>query len=357
MILLADQPSRLATARRTLRPRPPFDFARSLRFVGGFTPAGGEQRVEAATLTKAVAVGGRTVVFEVASTGTIEQARLACTLYSDRPIGDALADAAFDRVAYYLGCDDDLAPFYARASTDPPMRALADSAYGLHQVKFITPFENACCAILGQRTPMATMRRRKRALVESLGSLLAVDGSIYRAFPAAETLAGVGIARIYDTVRHERQALALAACAQAFAQVDEGWLRSGPVAHVEAWLRSIPGIGTWSASFVLIRGLGRWEHIPHVERKLLAAAAAVYGLPRRRNTTSGRSWTATNRGAGSGRSTSAPCPWSRRRFARPLSPAEARKCEILRGFPLCAAIRLNHRTHRPIRIIEQDVRV
>ena len=39
----------------------------------------------------------------------------------------------------------------------------------------------------------------------------------------------------------------------------------------------IEGIGTWSAQFILLRGLGRTEHIPLTEKKLLEAASRTYG--------------------------------------------------------------------------------
>jgi DNA-3-methyladenine glycosylase II len=60
--------------------------------------------------------------------------------------------------------------------------------------------------------------------------------------------------------------------------VDERWLRAGDYDAVEAWLRAIPGIGAWSAAFVLIRGLGRMERIAPNE-PLLKAAAHAYGEP------------------------------------------------------------------------------
>jgi hypothetical protein len=39
-----------------LTPAAPFDFAQTLRFAEGFTPARGEQRVTENTLTKAIMV-------------------------------------------------------------------------------------------------------------------------------------------------------------------------------------------------------------------------------------------------------------------------------------------------------------
>ncbi|MGE5333186.1 MAG: DNA-3-methyladenine glycosylase 2 family protein, partial [Nitrososphaerota archaeon] len=47
--------------------------------------------------------------------------------------------------------------------------------------------------------------------------------------------------------------------------------------QVREWLLAIDGIGAWSASFVLIRGLGRMDAVATPEKELLASARGVYG--------------------------------------------------------------------------------
>ncbi len=41
--------------------------------------------------------------------------------------------------------------------------------------------------------------------------------------------------------------------------------------------QTIKGIGEWSATFIMVRGLGRMEYIPLTETRLLEAASKVYG--------------------------------------------------------------------------------
>ena len=69
------------------------------------------------------------MVFQIASEGDVETPRLTYTLRPDRPFA-------------------------------PVVRKL----YGYHQVKFLTPFENACWAILTQRNPVPAAKEIKRAL-------------------------------------------------------------------------------------------------------------------------------------------------------------------------------------------------
>ena len=153
---------------------------------------------------------------------------------------------------------------------------MLERLYGYHQVKFLTPFENACWAILSQRSPMRVGLTLKARLGAQLGGSLTVAGVSYTAFPDAPRL----LERASDLdaiVANQRKADYLRAAAQAFAQVDENWLRHAPYDEVEAWLLAIKGIGAWSASFILIRGLGRMDRVPITEGRLLDAARKVYG--------------------------------------------------------------------------------
>jgi DNA-3-methyladenine glycosylase II len=82
---------------------------------------------------------------------------------------------------------------------------------------------------------------------------------------------------VVRTIRHAAKGAQVAGVARAFANVDESWLRSAPLDEVEAWLLKIPGIGPWSASFVLLRGLGRSERLPPGDRFIQAGFQRCYG--------------------------------------------------------------------------------
>ncbi|MCU0493688.1 MAG: hypothetical protein MUD01_19030 [Chloroflexaceae bacterium] len=261
----------------TLTPTPPFDFGQSLAFLGMFPPTKGEQQLQSASLTKAVMIGGQPLVFRVTSTGSMMEPCLAYTLHTDGPITPALRIAAEDRIRFFLSLDDDLRPFYSLAEADAPFWPVVQRLYGLHQVKFLTPFEHACWAVLTQRNPMAQASKTKAALTTRYGDSLTLDGVAYHAFPEAARLAAASEAELCELVRHEKRATYLHAVAVAFAGADEDWMRTAPYGEVEAWLRSIKGIGAWSAAFVLLRGLGRTERLPIGEERLAEAAERVYG--------------------------------------------------------------------------------
>ncbi|HKF36080.1 MAG TPA: hypothetical protein VKB35_04205 [Ktedonobacteraceae bacterium] len=260
-----------------LLPTAPFDFDQSLKFLGVFGPTKHEQTISQGSLTKAVCINGQAVVFEISSMGTIEEPRLAYTLYSAQPTGESTKNAVIERMTFFLSLQDDLRPFYRLGREDPDFAPIIEHLYGYHQVKFLTPFENACWAVLTQRNPMNIGQKMKQALIERFGSSLEVNGTTYKAFPEPIQIAVADESELLSLVRNGRRAEYLGAIARAFSEVDEEFLKTAPDEEVEAWLRSIKGLGEWSVDFIMVRGLGRTERVPLTEKRFVEAASKVYG--------------------------------------------------------------------------------
>jgi DNA-3-methyladenine glycosylase II len=261
----------------TLTPIPPFDFSKSLQFLGIFGPTKNEQTVSTHSLTKAISIDGQTVVFQLTSIGTTEKPELEYSLFSAKPFSQAMENAVVERITFFLSLKDDLQPFYRLGRADPDFAPIIEHLYGYHQVKFLTPFENACWAVLTQRNPMKIAQQTKQMLVEKYGSSLEVSGSVYRAFPEPMQIAVVDESELFKMIRNDRRAEYLAAVARAFSEADEEFLKTASDEAVEAWLRNIKGIGDWSATFIMVRGLGRMERVPLTEARLFEAASKVYG--------------------------------------------------------------------------------
>ncbi len=190
---------------------------------------------------------------------------------------DELESDFTDRLGSMLGLTDTLAPFYALAQQDPKFMPILKSLFGYHPVRFQSGFEAAVWAILSQRNRMATARNMYRSLVRSFGHMAEVDGIECWAFPEPEELAGCSEGDLAMVARNLRRGEFLIDAARAFAMVPPGFLASAKFEEVEAWLRGINGIGPWSASFVLWRGLGRSQTVPLPDRAFLDAASRVYG--------------------------------------------------------------------------------
>jgi len=262
-----------------LTPRAPFDYSKTLGFLIGFGPTGGEQAFASSTLTKAITLNGRAVAFEVwdvTEGNDGAQPRLAYRLSSAQPLSEEEHAAIADRIHFFLSLDDDLQPFYAIGQADPQFAPVIERLYGLHQPKFLTPFEIACWAILGQRIPWRMAHRIKMAMVERFGTSITLHDQVYRAFPEVQQLAAVEPGELATVVRNERKVEYLRAVIQFFSEVDEQFLRSGPFEEVAARIRGIRGVGEWSAHFILVRGLGRMERVSSVDKELLKCASDIY---------------------------------------------------------------------------------
>ncbi len=139
-----------------------------------------DQKIDEFSLTRAVCIGGQTVGFNVRSTGTIKSPRLKYALNSDRSLTPGVRDAVVDRIGFFLSLADDLEQFYRIGYGDVDFAPVLQRLYGLHQVKFLTPFESACWAVLSQRYPAAAAQRTKQAITEKFGTSLEMNGQRYK---------------------------------------------------------------------------------------------------------------------------------------------------------------------------------
>jgi DNA-3-methyladenine glycosylase II len=264
---------------RVLTPTAPFDFDHTLAFVRGFSPMHGEQTVESDRLTKAFAIGGRAVGFRLASTGDRERPTLAVELFGREELPGPVRREALARIAAYLGAGDDLEAFYAVAAGDATFAPLTARYRGMRHVRFPSAFEAACWGVINQRIVQPLARRWKEALTRRAGSSVTIDGEEHWAFPEPAAVARLDREELARLVPGGRRAVAIAALARAFLEVEGSFLSGAPIEEVRAWLRAIHGVGPFTSSFVLYRGLGRFDGAALVSPRLVAAATAQYRRP------------------------------------------------------------------------------
>lgn len=262
-----------------LTPMPPFDFDKTLAFLNSFPPAYGDQTIEDGTLTKALRLDSHTIAFSVVSAGTVDSPALEVRLHSESVLDEAIQSRALAQIGRWLSIDDDLAPFYAIGLEDPQIAPLIDRLYGYHQVRFISPFENVVWAMLSARNGRTNATNAKRRLLERWGGRIRLDEVEYPAFPEAHEMLPAAHDDLLLIARQDYRARFLGAAIQAFARVDEAWLYSAPDDEVYRWLRGIEGVGEWTASFILLRGLGRMAYLRTPEETLIEIVARRYGTP------------------------------------------------------------------------------
>ncbi|MGW4488293.1 DNA-3-methyladenine glycosylase family protein [Amycolatopsis sp. NPDC004368] len=250
----------------------PFDFEASLRFITRFPAMTGEQGSTGGVLVKALREAGTVVGVHLSAA----PGGLTARLYSAEPLSSEAREALRDRLTFFLGLDDDLGEFYSVAAGDPPFAAVVKKLHGYHQVKFPSPLEMLCWSILCQRVPMPVARGMKRAIVDACANTIDIDGTTHHAFPDLTQLLAFDESRWQELIGNSRKAGYLHRALPQWAELDEPFLRHGPYDEVREALLALPGIGPWSATFMLIRGLGRMEHMDP-DREALKAAARVYG--------------------------------------------------------------------------------
>jgi DNA-3-methyladenine glycosylase II len=269
----------LARLRRegTLRPVAPFDFDQALDFIATFPPMHGEQVVSEKSLKRAAWASQTPVAVVLSAAGTVEEPELRYEFHADDPLSEADAAAIVRRIEIYLSLNDDLHRFYELIDSDPPFVTVKRELYGYHQVKFLTPFENACWTILSQRNQLPIAQHMKRTMVGEFSAAVEFDGMQYWPFPGAKAVVQASVKDLTRLLRNSRRAEYIHGAAVAFSEVDEAFLREGPYDEVSRWLCSIPGVGPWSATFIMIRSLGRMERVPYDDHSLMRLAGRVYG--------------------------------------------------------------------------------
>ena len=258
-----------------MKPIAPFDFSKSLEFLADFSPMQNEQEVKSGAFTKAFQANGKTIAFEVFDKGTVENPKLNFTAYSEAKFTEEVKNLVADRISFFLSLEDNLKEFYEIAQKDQYIQPAIKQFYGHKQVKFLTPFEISCWAILAQRIPMKIAHKMKENIIKKVGGQINIKGVEYRSFPEPSSLVAA-LPELPGLVSNKRKVEYLSSVAKAFCGVDEQWLRVAPYDEVHSWLTDIKGIGDWSAHFIMIRGLGRMEELSDIEPRLALDVARIY---------------------------------------------------------------------------------
>jgi DNA-3-methyladenine glycosylase II len=267
-----------------VQPHPPFDFTQSLRFLAGFPATQKEQVIAPNRLIKGVRLSNTTAVVDLESVGTTDRPRLVMKVQADTALTDHQLAQIEKRIRFSLSIGEDLTEFYALARQDTPFQeTVMPALHGYRQVKFPSPFEVAAWAVLAQRQPMAQARRMKQALVDRFSQPAVYEGRPFEAFPQADDFQPLDRHELASLLGNERRAAYLFEVIAAFLTVEDNFLLDAPYDEVKAWLLAIKGIGDWSATFVLARGLGRMQRAlledpeSTFNKGMLRAAVPVYG--------------------------------------------------------------------------------
>ncbi|GEM_PF-7967 len=255
-------------------PRGPFSLASSIRFLEGFTPAAYAPAGDA-VLELAFPVEGS---WETAGVRVRQDGgEVTAEIVSPRTSGPELATAVRAQVERILSLDVDGSGFPAVGSRDPVVAGLQRRYPGLRPAGFWSPYEAAAWTIIGHRIRISQAAAIKARMAGQLGEPVTFGGRVVHAFPAPARLAS--LESFPGLAGRKPEWLRSVAMAALDGQLDAARLRGMPRETALKELKTLPGIGDFSAGLILLRGAGDPDAVAYHEPRLALAVADAYGLP------------------------------------------------------------------------------
>lgn len=181
----------------------------------------------------------------------------------DESLSEAGRADASAQVAWMLGLDQDLSPFYALTRQEPKLAQVEEQAQG-RLLRSPTLFEDTVKTILTTNTTWAGTIRMVDALVSGFGEPLASDPA-QRAFPTPERLAALDAEALRSAARLGYRAPYVVELARVVVSGDldlEGFKTADwPTADLRRRLLAVKGVGTYAAASLLML-LGRYDFVP-----------------------------------------------------------------------------------------------
>lgn len=163
-----------------------------------------------------------------------------------------------------LGTDRDLSDFYGMAETGDGFSELVTRLRGLKPTRYPTVYEGLVNAIACQQITLTFGLQIVSRLAEECGLPYRDGDRIGWAFPRPEDVLAVSPERLKEIGFSRQKARALLELSEALAggtlRLDH--LESMSDAEAIAFLRSLRGVGRWTAEYVLLRALGRIHIFP-----------------------------------------------------------------------------------------------
>lgn len=264
-----------ARIRLRLVPQGPYSLERSSDFLCGFTPAEG---------ASAVLDDGRLVLgfldekHHVPVTVALEQRETHGEVIAELAPSSSRVDEASvaTQLMRFLSLDHDARGLAAVAARDEVLRERLAAQPGFRPVCFPSPYEAAIWGVLAQRITMPVAAAVKRRLAVATGTVTEGFGRTSHPSPAPEKLLAL---ESFPGLPAEKLArLHAVALAALDGRLDATRLRSLPREEAVDGLRTIRGIGPWTAEHVVVRGCGSVDELPTAEPRVVRAIAEAYGL-------------------------------------------------------------------------------
>jgi len=187
--------------------------------------------------------------------------------------------SALELVRRTLGLDRDLTHFDHAAARIPWLKPLARRMRGVRPPRYPSLWEACVNSIVFQQISLEAASTILRRMIVELENPRDADGVRLRPFPGSatvldapdSTLRRMGLSRTkLDTLRRLGESIEAGT-------LTEQMLEECPSADAAAILREFKGIGPWTATLILLRGLGRLDVFPGNDTSVARNLALVAG--------------------------------------------------------------------------------
>src|SRR6185437_14853720 len=216
---------------------------------------------ENGVLSRAVMLDDKAVVLSVEQSGTIEKPRLLVTASGARLTASA-QPAVLELTEKMLGTNVDLQAFYRVAAKSGKLDKLAEQFRGLKPPRFPSVFEAFVIAVVNQQLSMIVGQTIMARLIDAYGA--AVPAAHMRAFPSPQSLAPLTADQLMPFAFSRNKANYVIDVARKIVdgEIDFASLEGLSDDDLLETLRSIRGVGRWTAHYMMLRGYGRLSAFP-----------------------------------------------------------------------------------------------
>jgi DNA-3-methyladenine glycosylase II len=211
--------------------------------------------------SRVLVVNNRTVKISVAQPGAH---RIRVEARTDELPISGLKPGITPVIEKLLGIRKDLEEFYAFAVKDRRIAPLAARFSGLKPPRFPSVFEAMVNSIACQQLSLHVGIELLNRLVKMCGRMWAGNSGTTHAFPLPEDLAGSDPASLRSIGFSSNKADVIIRLSRNISDgnIDVEGLAKKDDDEALAFLLALPGIGRWSAEYILLRGLGRIHIFP-----------------------------------------------------------------------------------------------
>lgn len=232
-----------------------------------------------------VTPAGEPVAVAVTQTGSAAKPLLTVTM-TGAEVSARVQQEILTTLTRMLGVQINMTGWQRLAARDPRLAALVRPWRGFHPPRYASVYEALVNAIACQQLTLTMGVRLVNQLAEAYGVAYPTAAGPQYSFPAPAALAQADHEDLRRLKFSYRKAGYLTALAQAVVTgaLNVAALETMGDAAVAAQLCRLPGVGRWSAEYVLLRGLGRIHVFPaddvgarnHLQRWLGLPAALDY---------------------------------------------------------------------------------